>query len=355
MPKLESELLSSTKNSDAIKQSGEIIAGKITDDEKKEPGGTTPTSEAASASALNDTGGRRESTGMSYKDTCSEISAVIGIGAPTFNKGDHKDCYKKYKEAGEKILKNCTLNGIQQQLHSAIELANKQSSFTRQAWIMRNAFEMILLGNIDTANFTESDKEELLKTIGTEMDYKEACHSISTAIDQGTPMFNAGDYRGCYDAYRQTAKKIVKHCSVAIVQQKLTSALSLAETQSSLFDRAWTMRHSFDAIIQHGISDDSIETDNDKGETVDSVASKEDIDKGEKGMSYEEACKEICAAISKGVPLYDEGDHELSFNTYKLAAEKILEEYTVEGIKRKLHSALKTVAEQAKQDPSSHI
>ena len=327
----ESKLTSGMKTPGTIKQVGEMIA---TDDGKGESGGaTTSASETASASALNNTQRRRETTdhGMSYKETCSEISAAIGVGAPTFNKGDHKDCYEKYKETGEEILKNCTLSGIQEQLRSAMELANKQSSFTEQAWTMRHAFETILVGNIDTSNFTESDKEELLKSTGTEMNYEEACHNISTAIGRGTPMFNAGDHRGCYNTYKQTAEKIVERCSVAIVQQKLSLALSLAEEKPTFTDKAWTIRHSFDAI-KRGISDDSMETNSNKGEIiVDSVASTEDTDHDNR-TNYEEACKEICAAIKRGVSLCDEGDHELSFNTYKLAAEKILQEYTVEGI-----------------------
>ena len=317
----ESENTSSAKTPDTIKQ---IDEKKITDDGKEESaiGSTTPSAfEAASVLAPSDA--RAASTGMSYKDTCSEISTAINMGAPEYNKGDHKGCYERYKEAGEKIVDNCTLSGIQQQLRSAIELANKQSSFTKQAWTMRHAFEIILFGNIDTSNFTESDKEELLKSTGTEMGYKEACQNISTAINRGTPMFNVGDHSGCYDTYRQTAEKIVERCSVAVVQQKLRSALCLAEKEPTFTDQAWTIRRSFDAILR-GISDDSIETNDEKGEITDSMTNKEGADEDDKEMSCKEARKVIHAAFNRGVSLYDEGAHEQSFSTYKQAAEKIL-------------------------------
>ena len=96
------------------------------------------TSEAASVSVLNDTekgGEGGGTTGMSYKDACSEISTVIDFGAPAY-KGDHKGCYERYRAAREKILENCSLKGVRQELRSAVELADKQPSFTKQAWTM---------------------------------------------------------------------------------------------------------------------------------------------------------------------------------------------------------------------------
>lgn len=355
----ESELTSSTKKSDILVQIGEIIAGKASEEEgKEEVGGATPstTSEAVSVSATKEGGGvSMETAGMSYKDACSEISAAIDFGAPAYNKGDHKGCYERYREAGDKILKNCTLKGVRQELRSAVELADKQPSFTKQAWTMRHAFDAILCGDIDTSDFTDSDKEELAKSTGAdddpeEMGYKEACLEISAAISRGAPTYNEGDHSGCYNIYRQAAEKIVERCSVAVVQQKLRLALYLAEKQPSFTDRAWTMRHSFDAILRGifvilsgAVGDD----DDEEGEEAAANGEGAAANEGEKGMSYEEACEEISAAISRGAPLYNEGDHEGCFNTYKQAAEKILEECTVAGVKRELRSALETASKQA--------
>ena len=340
MPEPETDasgLTSSTKNPDIIKQIGEIIGGKVIEEKKEE-------SETASASAVNETG----VAGMSYRDACSTISAAIETGAPTYNKGDHKGCFETYKAAGEKIVEQCSLSGVRQEMRSALELAEKQPTYTKQAWTMRHAFDAILCGDIDTSDFMDSDKEELSKSAtadddeAAEMGYKEACLEISAAISRGAPTYNDGDHSGCYNIYRQTAEKIVEHCSVAVVQQKLRLALYLAEKQPSFTDRAWTMRHSFDAILRGIFVILSGAVGNDEEEASDSAA-----DEGEKGMSYEEACQEISAAISKGGPLYNEGDHEGCYNTYKQAAEKILEQCTVAGVKRELRSALETVSRQA--------
>ena len=81
------------------------------------------------------------------------------------------------------------------------------------------------------------------------MGYKETYLEISATINKGAPMYNEGDHSGCYDIYRQAAEKIAERCCVGVVQQKLHSALDLAEKQPSFDDRAWTMRHSFDAIL----------------------------------------------------------------------------------------------------------
>ena len=354
-PMLESEselATSSTKNPDIIKQIGEIIAGKVTEEAKEKEDPSTSEGAALAGSPLY----REGAAVMSYKDVCDEISAAIDVGAPAYNKGDHKGCYGRYREAGEKILENCSLRGIRQELRSAIECADKQSSFTKQAWTMRHAFDAILCGKIDTHDFTDNDKEELAKSATgdddddepAEMGYKEACLEISSAISRGAPIYNEGDHSGCYNVYRQTAERIVEHCSVAVVQQKLRLALYLAEKQPSFTDRAWTMRHSFDAILRgiFVILNGSVENEEEAGPDP-SAADGNGTDESKRGMSYEDACREISSAISRGVPLYNDGDHEGCFNAYKQAAEKILEQCKVGSVERGLRLALETASKQA--------
>ena len=88
-------------------------------------------------------------------------------------------------------------------MRSAVELADKQLSFTKQAWTMRHTFDAILCGDINTSDFTDNDKEELAKSTGgddedpAEMGYKEACLEISAAISRGALMYNEGDHSGC--------------------------------------------------------------------------------------------------------------------------------------------------------------
>ncbi len=257
----------SLDNSDILKQIGEIIAGKVSEEGKEEISGTTP---STSEAALRDTergggGGGGGTAGMSYKDVYSEISAAIDFGAPAYNKGDHKGCYDRYRATGEKILENCSLKGVRQKLRSAVELANQQLSFTKQAWTMRHAFDAILRGDIDTSDFTDTDKKEVAKSTRAdddddpaEMGYKEACREISAAISQGAPTYNEGDHEGCFNIYKQVAEKILKECTVAGVKRELHSALETVSKQASATKRAWTLRHAFDAILQGNIDTEGL-------------------------------------------------------------------------------------------------
>lgn len=327
-------------NPDTLKQTGEMMSEQ-TGEMMSEGSGTPAASGMVSSSS--------DVMVMKYKDTCAEISAAIDKGAPIYDKGDRKGCYDIYKQTAEMILKQCSLAGVQKELRSALDLANRQPSFTKQAWTMRHAFDAILSGNIDTSDFTDSDKEEV--TTHT-MGYKDACLEISAAISRGAPTYNSGDHSGCYNIYSQTAEKIVDRCSVSVVQQKLRLALDLASNQSSFTDRAWTMRQSFDSILRlrstvivvtglagGGEEEDSIGNEG-AGASEGGESNNDGAGADEKGMSYKDACREISDAISNGAPAYNSGDHEGCFNIYKQTAEKIFDECTVEGVRRVLRSAL---------------
>ena len=270
---------------------------------------------------------------MSYKDACLEISDAISKGAPTYNKGDHLGCYKTYKQSAEKILERCSLRGVRKELRSALDLAIDQQTFTKQAWTMRRAFDAILGGDIDTADFTDSDKKELPPRAA--MSYKGACLEIAAAIDKGAPVYDSGDHNGCYNTYKEAAEKIVESCSVSIVKQKLRSALDSSATQPSFSNRAWTLRHAFDSIL-HGVF-----------VITASAASGSDIDDSAgSGMGYKDICREISSAISKGAPTYNKGDHNGCFKIYKETAEKILENCSVGSVQRELRLAIDTAADQ---------
>ena len=278
---------------------------------------------------------------MSYKDVCLEISKAISDGAPTYNKGDHKGCYEVYKKAGEKIVDHCSIGGVLQELRAALELAETQSTFTEQAWTMRHAFDAIRCGDVDLSDLTDSDKEDLSPSIEKKsMGYKDACREIVAAIDRGAPAYNEGDHNGCYNTYKQSAEKIIERCSVVVVQIKLRTALEKAEKQPSYTDRAWTMRHAFDDIVD-GVFDVSDLVPED-----DAAEDEEEKESDDESMSYKDACREISSAISKGAPAYNEGDHSRCYNIYKQTADKIFECCRVEGVQHELRKALDDVTKQ---------
>lgn len=74
------------------------------------------------------------------------ISDAIGIGAPTYNLGNHIGCYLIYEGAAYKILhlygdKCKTLKNI---LEEALNKSYGDYTDTDKAWIMRMAFDEIL-------------------------------------------------------------------------------------------------------------------------------------------------------------------------------------------------------------------
>ena len=294
--------------------------------------------------------------GMSYKDVCGVISAAISEGAPTYNSGDHGGCYDIYKGAAEEIVEHCFVDIVQQVLRSALDIASKQPNVTNRAWTMRHSFDAILLSGEFLSDATESAESDMAKDQGEKassaskdttvmgMGYKDACSVISAAINKGAPTYNSGDYRGCYDMYRQTAEKLLEQCFVGSVQRVLHSALDKVALQSSFTDRVWTVRHAFDAILRCDFdTTESAESEKPMGGKVPSAFKDATV----MDMSYKDACSVISSTINKGAPMYSSGDHSGCYDIYKETAEKILEHCSVSSVQKELHLALGLVTEQS--------
>lgn len=73
------------------------------------------------------------------------LRTAIKMGAPTYNKGDHRGCYKIYKHAAEAFLANRRLARTDMEaLQNGLKMAAREGSDSKKAWAMRNAFDMIL-------------------------------------------------------------------------------------------------------------------------------------------------------------------------------------------------------------------
>jgi hypothetical protein len=74
------------------------------------------------------------------------LSEAIGIGAPTYNEGNHIGCYRIYEGAAYKILykygNKC--KEVTKILETALEKSYGDYNSTEKAWIMRKAFDQIL-------------------------------------------------------------------------------------------------------------------------------------------------------------------------------------------------------------------
>jgi hypothetical protein len=70
---------------------------------------------------------------------------AIAIGAPAFNGGDHRGCYDVYA-CTARLLVNApaTPDAMKDALRRALAEASVVPNVTRQAWIMREAFDALL-------------------------------------------------------------------------------------------------------------------------------------------------------------------------------------------------------------------
>jgi hypothetical protein len=133
------------------------------------------------------------------------------------------------------IVHTATADGVQearQRLQRGLDECTKLTDDDQRAWAMRHAFdEVIAMGNPGLA---AGDLQEYL----------------SLAISLGAPIYNAGDYRGCYEIYAATARFLLTSAAGDDEAQRL---LHQALEQCSLLidpnEQAWAMRHAFDAIL----------------------------------------------------------------------------------------------------------
>ena len=73
------------------------------------------------------------------------LSLAIRLGAPAYNAGDHRGCYETYACAA-RFLVNAggTPEATKTLLRAALEQASTVQNVTKQAWIMREAFDSLL-------------------------------------------------------------------------------------------------------------------------------------------------------------------------------------------------------------------
>jgi hypothetical protein len=73
------------------------------------------------------------------------LSLAIRLGAPAYNAGDHRGCYETYACAA-RFLANAQAvpDATRGVLRTALEQASTQQNVTRQAWVMREAFDSLL-------------------------------------------------------------------------------------------------------------------------------------------------------------------------------------------------------------------
>lgn len=82
---------------------------------------------------------------LSSREVQLYLSLAIRIGAPAYNVGDHRGCYEVYACAGRFLVNASSIpDEIKNTLRSALERASTIQNVSRQAWVMREAFDSLL-------------------------------------------------------------------------------------------------------------------------------------------------------------------------------------------------------------------
>jgi hypothetical protein len=73
------------------------------------------------------------------------VSVAISLGAPAFNLGDHRGCYEVYACTARLLVNSAAVpDDVKQALRAALEKASVLPGVTRQAWVLREAFDALL-------------------------------------------------------------------------------------------------------------------------------------------------------------------------------------------------------------------
>jgi len=84
----------------------------------------------------------------------------------------------------------------------------------------------------------------------------EAGEGISGAIQRGAPLYNQGDYDGCFLIYEAISIKFQDKSSCAGVRKALSDGLARAETKKTSKVKAWAIRDAFDGLINQSDNPD---------------------------------------------------------------------------------------------------
>ncbi|VTU02838.1 HtrA protease/chaperone protein OS=Myxococcus stipitatus (strain DSM 14675 / JCM 12634 / Mx s8) GN=MYSTI_02778 PE=4 SV=1 [Gemmataceae bacterium] len=82
---------------------------------------------------------------LSNREVQLYLSLAIRLGAPAYNAGDHRGCFETYACAARFLVNaQAVPDATKEALRAALEQASTLQNVTRQAWVMREAFDALL-------------------------------------------------------------------------------------------------------------------------------------------------------------------------------------------------------------------
>jgi S1-C subfamily serine protease len=77
----------------------------------------------------------------------------------------------------------------------------------------------------------------------------EAVQAIDAAISVGAPVYNRGDYQGCFDIYQATTSKLEAASACKGIRDAAGAGLLRASTMPTPAAKAWALRDAFDGLL----------------------------------------------------------------------------------------------------------
>jgi hypothetical protein len=82
---------------------------------------------------------------LSPQEVQLHLSFAIRIGVPAYNAGDHRGCYEVYACAARFLVNASSIpDKVKDTLRTALERASSIQNVSRQAWVIREAFDSLL-------------------------------------------------------------------------------------------------------------------------------------------------------------------------------------------------------------------
>ena len=204
------------------------------------------------------------------------IQEAIHIGAPTYNSGDVAGCYFVYRRTAEEMVSRLETNGAHARVREALIAVLLQAAVEaeaggprRAAWTIRHLFDELRtsraqLNGMPTAQCLHgeytcaSHAESPVPGGDSHAGSTSLKRAISGAISAGAPVYNSGNFAGCYYIYRRVAQEAIRRLGDSSdAKRQLSSAIRRARARADgeggqradVDGAAWVLRLCFDQLL----------------------------------------------------------------------------------------------------------
>ena len=165
------------------------------------------------------------------------LTQAVSLGEQARAMGSERGCYEVFAATARMVLTTVVGATALARLQGALDEASAARAEPRKAAVMRRAFDEILAQTCIRRGPAVTRREMRLM--------------LSMAMQIGTPAYNMGDHRGCYETYACCAR-LLSRVAPEPAAIALRAALSAAAIELDVSEQAWILRRAFDSLIGCG-------------------------------------------------------------------------------------------------------